>query len=390
MKILLCVKNFSIDEKSSWLTDDICQYFDETGYGVHVLFLDVKGNAKKGIYKKFGRTTVYCYPLSKNRSKVIKVSEIIGAWVFFLSNVRKIKPDFILNFTMFSFFSPVVCLLRVIDKRVHIAGIVWDFYPFHFIDIGKMKNGIVSSALYYLEKREFLSANSLYYMSDANRRFSEKYFPGVEKIPAKVLGLWRTNHTELSRRKDVRKESAALHVMFGGQLTNGRGVDQILDAAKLTKTDTIINIIGGGSEFSAIESRIYAENIVKVNLRSSLPREQYIDELSKCDLGLVVTVPGNTVSFPSKYLDYVMQAIPIVVSVEETSDFSEFVTNVVGCGISCKVGDPVELARVLDECFSKKNELVAMGNNGYEYYLRNLQTKTVARKIKFKVDESFD
>jgi hypothetical protein len=106
-----------------------------------------------------------------------------------------------------------------------------------------------------------------------------------------------------------------------------------------------------------------------------------MDEIAKAHIGLVVTVEADTVSFPSKFLDYCTQAIPIIAAVEEMSDFDEFVVKKARCGYSTPVGDSVALARLLDKCAKNKNELVTMGEKGYQYYKANLQTHIVARGI---------
>jgi len=114
-------------------------------------------------------------------------------------------------------------------------------------------------------------------------------------------------------------------VVFGGQITEGRGIDEMLIVAAIAergRPDLAFLFVGDGRLVPLIEQRI-ASGLSNVFLKSRLAREDYLVLLSACDLGLIATVPQvDSTSFPTKTIDYLRASLPIVAAVEETSDYA--------------------------------------------------------------------
>jgi glycosyltransferase involved in cell wall biosynthesis len=116
-------------------------------------------------------------------------------------------------------------------------------------------------------------------------------------------------------------------IVFGGQITEGRGVEDMLGVAEIAqkrRPDLAFLFIGDGRLVSMIEERIGSggDNVL---LRRRVPRDEYLSVLRGCDVGLVATVKGvDSFSFPTKTIDYLRAALPIVAAVEDKSDYREF------------------------------------------------------------------
>src|SRR5690606_34865777 len=92
-------------------------------------------------------------------------------------------------------------------------------------------------------------------------------------------------------------------VVFGGQITEGRGIDEILataDIAPQSRSDIAFLLIGQGRLADEVRNRI-SQGAVNVIYRERIPRIDYLSLVAACDVGLVVTVRNVDVpTFPSK------------------------------------------------------------------------------------------
>jgi glycosyltransferase involved in cell wall biosynthesis len=129
--------------------------------------------------------------------------------------------------------------------------------------------------------------------------------------------------------------------VFGGQITEGRGVDEMLAVAAMAdrvRPDLAFLFVGDGRLVPLIEQRI-ASGANNVLLRQRLVREDYLTLLSACDLGLIATVPQvDSASFPTKTIDYLRAGLAIVAAVEKASDYPAFLARW-NIGISVPAGD---------------------------------------------------
>jgi glycosyltransferase involved in cell wall biosynthesis len=103
-------------------------------------------------------------------------------------------------------------------------------------------------------------------------------------------------------------------------------------------------VIGDGPLFSEVQSNanlLFPFLIVKKKVN----RKAYQELLSSVDMGIVCTVDGVDVpTFPSKVLDYMALSLPVVASVEKTTDFGQFIINF-NCGLVSYAGSPDSLAK---------------------------------------------
>jgi glycosyltransferase involved in cell wall biosynthesis len=112
--------------------------------------------------------------------------------------------------------------------------------------------------------------------------------------------------------------------VFGGQLVEGRGFEQMLgaaDAAGSQGSRLIFLFIGDGRLAPMVRER--AERQANIVWLPATSRSAYGELLGACDVGMVATVPGvSSFSIPSKTVDYLRAGLPIVAAVEPGSDFA--------------------------------------------------------------------
>jgi glycosyltransferase involved in cell wall biosynthesis len=117
-------------------------------------------------------------------------------------------------------------------------------------------------------------------------------------------------------------------ILFGGQIAEGRGIEDLLDMARLARRqrpDLLFLLIGEGRLEPLVRAYVHngGDN---VRLHPPVPRDSYLEIAAACDLGLVATLGDTGVpTFPSKTIDYLRVGLPIAASIEATTDYGDFV-----------------------------------------------------------------
>jgi len=136
--------------------------------------------------------------------------------------------------------------------------------------------------------------------------------------------------------------------VFGGQLISGRGIEDILEAASIVKRDGAefsLIFIGKGPKASEIQAK-RAVSAVDLRVLDSLPRNQYLELLSACDVGLVTTLNVNVPTFPSKTLDYLQTGTTILASVDASTDYGTFIEQT-GVGVQVPAGNLAAIVQAM-------------------------------------------
>jgi glycosyltransferase involved in cell wall biosynthesis len=170
------------------------------------------------------------------------------------------------------------------------------------------------------------------------RRFKVKPGQAVRVTPvwSDVAPIPEADRQTVRRWHDLPEDRPI--AVFGGQIVEGRGFDQMLAAAAAAHeagSPLVFLFVGDGR----LASRLQAEARDNVLWRPALPREAYLELLGACDVGMVATVPGVTsFSIPSKTIDYLRAGLPVVCAVEPGSDFSALLEGY-GVGRAVSFGD---------------------------------------------------
>jgi glycosyltransferase involved in cell wall biosynthesis len=113
--------------------------------------------------------------------------------------------------------------------------------------------------------------------------------------------------------------------IFGGQFCEGRGIEQMIAAARLGEqagAPTLYLFMGDGRLRPMIERA--AEECANIRIEPPVRRADYLSVVGACDVGMVATVKEFTSwAFPSKTIDYLRAGIPVVTAVEPGSDYPE-------------------------------------------------------------------
>ena len=236
---------------------------------------------------------------------------------------------------------------------------IWDFFPEHHHEIGRIPGGLALRIAHSWEQRLLKQFTAIICTLPANARYLHQRFNLRPEQRVLVTPIWGdttpippVNRADVRRRYQLPADGPI--AVFGGQLVEGRGFEQMLgaaDRALMTGSSLSYVFVGDGRLAPMIQDR--ARRQANVFHRPAVTRADYLELLGACDVGMVATVPGVTsFAIPSKTVDYLRAGLPIIAAVERGNDFIRILEDY-GVGAGVPFGEPemfhVEAERLAGE-----------------------------------------
>lgn len=391
LRIVVLVSKFDISGQKPYLTDELCAALQEQGHTVDVIFLDwYREHGGESIFSKDGLTVHLVTPAGGREGILPKIIQ----WVFSSFRVARYYKkhfcrdahDLLISFSPSIIFAATLLWLRArIKNRLLIQ---WDFFPFHQAQIGLLpfrwmisfSAAVETTLLNTFSYIGCMSPRNVAYLRN-NYKLSPAVKSGVLPIWAKVRPKPAVMRSEIRMRYGVPED--AVIAVFGGQVAAGRGVEDLVEIAKFSRENYSplrIVVIGTGPRMQWLleESAKLGGYLIVL---PPVPRNEYLELIASCDIGLVLTVPNVDIpSFPSKVLDYCCVGIPVAAAVESSTDFGEFIV-AEGLGQFCEAGKPVVLFEILSRLSADPELMIEMGGNSRRCYENYFDVRTVAVSI---------
>ena len=375
MRILMLCSKFSLVPGDDYLTNELAEALVAEGHKVQVVLLDWVASASAAS-RRIGLPSgldVLALPSWAMRGFGAQV-ERGTKWTLSPILAQRAFTDALSGhqFDLLIAFSPACTMsaqiryaLRRLCRRSYL--VIWDFFPFHHRSIGLITNPLVFRIARQLEEGLIRRFDVIGCMSPMNETYLRRNYRLRPTQRTALLPIWGPNTQPEPKPRDAVRSSMNLPldkkiVVFGGQLTEGRGVEDVLAAAALARRhfpDLVFLFIGSGRLAGLVRSAIKsgADNVVYLE---RIPRASYLDVLTACDAGLVCTVRDVDVpTFPSKIIDYLRAGLPVVASVEASTDFAAFVEKE-GLGVSCLAGDAEGLRAAVSSLIADAQRLAKM------------------------------
>jgi len=348
MKILMLTTWFPVDPARRTLPNELADAFVRAGHEIDITVIewnsnDIKSAQQKDISDPAEYEVKRYLPLDvkvfgKSISLMLRwfCSSIQTTW-HSISKARSNDYDVIICYMPLSLMWATV-ISSFMNSKAKRYLILWDFYPFHHYMIGLLPSMVLTKILAKFENLLLRRIDVIGCMSQANITFLKNNYRLKKTQKVEVLPIW--GEPGLIKKADRRKTRLMYELpldrpiaVFGGTLSKGRGLGDILAAASLAhknKNDICFLIIGDGPLREHIEAA--ANKIPTLIYRSGISRTDYQSLLTTCDCGVVATMRDtNMPTFPSKTIDYLKANIPIIASTEATTDYATFIEeNLVG------------------------------------------------------------
>jgi len=336
MRILMAAMRYPIEPGHSFLTTELADALCDVGHDVEVLHLDWEapnGGTVEELQGAGGQRVIRCTPRWISGAGTL----VRHASKFVLSGrqaAQVARQAFDLqSFDAVIMWMPALAFgsLARLAKEAGIPNrllIVWDFFPDHYREIGRIPAGPISAIARRREQALLRHFTAIFCTFERNAKYLRKHYALHDGQTVHVTPIWcDTTPLTLPERTTMRTrhdlpEDAPLAV-FGGQLTAGRGFDQMLAAADLAAQEhSPLQFLFVGEGPFADRLRQRAEQGGNVHYRPGMSRQTYLDLISACDVGMVATVSGVTsYAFPSKTLDYLRAGLPVAAAVEPGNEF---------------------------------------------------------------------
>lgn len=396
MRVLLLCTKFSLIESDPWLTNELADALQLAGHEVTVGCLDwsAAGNSPTaelitgaGVRVIVMSPVVTRSPLSSLNKGLKWALSSVQAYRTLRKLLRNEKFDLLIG------FSPAVTMavpILMLTRQLHTKSflIQWDFFPFHHRQIGLISSPIAFHAARAAETLLIRRFDTIGCMSPANVDYLHAHYNLLPVQRVCVLPIWAKE----TRLNEIDSDAVRLKyelprtrpiVIFGGQLAPGRGLEDLLKMAEVAEgaNSPLSFLIMGSGPLEVLVKAYIGRGHHNLRWVPRVPRSEYLEVIGACDVALVCTVRDVDVpTFPSKTLDYLRSGLPIVASVEKSTDYSVFLeSNAVG--ISVEAGEPSKLKEAIEELINDKARYRLMRRNGPDCFNRNFEVTHVARKL---------
>jgi glycosyltransferase involved in cell wall biosynthesis len=355
MRVLMITMQYPTGPGQSYLTTELADALVAAGHEIEVLHLDWSASRTDAVQEfrtTSGVRVVRCAP-----RHISGFGSLVQAGTKFLLSGRHAANVARQHFDLSAFdaaitwmpATAIASLVNLLEPSgiFHRLLFIWDFFPNHHHEIGRIPSGPALWIARAWERRLIANFTSIICTMRANADYLRRNFPIRPDQRVLTMPIWGNasmlgpvDRTAIRRRHGLPlKEPVAV---FGGQLVEGRGFDQMLDAADIALAQgspLTFLFVGDGPLAARIRHR--SETQPNILYHPALSRDDYLQLLGACDVGMVATVPGvSSFSFPSKTIDYLRASLPIVASVEQGSAFTDILARY-RVGGAVPFGDPV-------------------------------------------------
>lgn len=295
------------------------------------------------------------------------------------------KPDIVLISSppLFCAFSTgLVCFLR----RIPFILEVRDLWPTSLIELGAIKNGLIKSLMFWMERFLYHKAYKIITLTKGIKNYLLKIGILDQKLAFIHCGVDFTKiHPDYNAAITIRNQYGWNNkkiVMYFGALGEANNIDVIIRAAGNLKynKDIVFVLIGDGIRREKIIQDVANLKLENVLILPALPKNESRKFLSAADMCIVSLKDLNLFkgAIPTKLIDYMACARPVLCGVRGEAE--EIVRNA-KCGYVFNPNDEKQLVHYLLKILNDKEKSIEIGKNGYNYAIKNFSIEKMQQSF---------
>ncbi|MDP4678765.1 MAG: glycosyltransferase family 4 protein [Cyclobacteriaceae bacterium] len=349
----------------------------------HEVTVVAPGNGKKGICVENGIPVLRVQTLPiKNVPNYLKgISNVLLPFQFerALNQFYKEKSfDLIISPTPpITLVDLAAKLKRKFEARFYL--VLRDIFPQNAVDLGFMKKeGLLHRYFRRKEAKLYREADYIGCMSQGNIDYIKKHNPEVSAEKLHELKNYQKPYEGFGSDSDFIKKKYRITdkfvVVFGGNMGKPQQLENVLALAEsvIQIPDIVFLLLGEGVQMNKIEAEAKAKGLTNINIQRTIPKQEYQDLLSVCDVGLISLHKDFTIpNIPSKALDYFNVGIPVLASLDSATDFGKILDEE-QCGLWSYSGEQNNLIKNLNNLYQSAELRLMMGTNGRKYFQQKL------------------
>ncbi len=264
---------------------------------------------------------------------------------------------------------------------------VQDLQPDAAVELGMLKPGVLTRALYGLERMNYRLADQISTISEGMKR--KILTKGVPEEKMIVFRNWANDDVvrPLNRMTKLRREwglaGSDFVVLYAGNLGRKQGLDSLLDAAVLLGdcSDIRIVIVGDGAEQPELVKQARKLALANVSFHPLQPIERLSELLATADVSVIPQKRAVTdIVLPSKLCNILASGRPVVAAAPPTSDLA-MVLKDGDCGTLVDPEDAGQLASAIRALAHDPTRRAEASVNARRYAEQHLLQSAVIRRF---------
>lgn len=300
----------------------------------------------------------------------------------FLAAIKKYLGG--VEFGLILYSTPPVTFAKVIRylKKTQAAPtylMLKDIFPQNAVDLGMFgENSLIHKYFRRKERKLYSISDNIGCMSQANVDYLLAHNRDIPPTKAHVLPNSikpRDYPVEAENRGRIRAShgipSDAVVFMYGGNMGKPQDIPFVVQCLRKTAKldDCCFVMCGTGSEYHLLDKFVSEVKPSNVAVIPGLPKQEYDELLSACDVGLLFLDHRFTIpNFPSRMLSYMEQAKPVLACTDPNTDVGKVIING-GFGWWCESNDASGFSKKIADIENEREMLSKYGNRAREYLL---------------------
>lgn len=396
--LFLTMSTMVKDIKSSGIYNDLIRKFRDEGHEVYIIYPNERRSGLPTTLTEEGG--VHCLAVrTLNVQKTNIIEKGIGQLLLEIQFKSALKDFFgEIKFDLILYSTPPITFNKIIKYAKKKSGketltylLLKDIFPQNAVDLGMLNKTGVKGFLYnmFRKKEEELYNISDYIgcMSPANVEYILKHNPSINKDKVEIApnscdipsNIDIKNKENIRRKYDLPIDKPIF--IYGGNMGKPQGIQFIIECLQAVKNrnDCHFLLVGDGTEYSKLETFIKEYKPKAISIFRKLPKEDYDNLASACDIGLIFLDYRFTIpNYPSRLLSYLIGKKPIIAVTDPNCDTGT-IAEANGYGFYCPSNSVESFVNVINKILS--SNIKQMGENGYNFFLNNYTTEKTYNTI---------
>ena len=386
MNVLFLTMAQMLDINNYGIYTDLMRKFTNQGHNVHIA-TPLQRRTKLDTHTIDNDNVHILGIKTLNVTKTNAIEQGVGQILLeyqFINAIKKYWNN--THFDLILYSTPPITFTNVIKhlKQKYPTAVTYlllkDIFPQNALDLGMLtKKGIKGLLYSFFRKKEkelYRISDHIGCMSPANTKYVLEHNPQIPHNKVEIapnscdlIPLCEYNRNDILQQYGLPTDKIIL--IYGGNLGKPQGIPFLIECLKANANHPKCHfvIIGNGTEYNKIKTWTQQANPSSVSLFASLPKEEYNQLASACDVGLIFLDYRFTIpNYPSRLLSYLTQRKPIIAATDNNCDLG-YIAEANGFGFWCPSNSVAEFNKALEKIIN--NDLDAMGKQGYQFYLNN-------------------
>lgn len=386
------------------------RFLERDGYDVYIIGASYLHYSKQNLIEGRDRYIIKEYPDLKyifiktssytNNTGIKRFySNFQFAWRLFRLRKRLPKPDIVVHNTRIPCDFEILFAAK--SLKAHYITETWDLWPLGFATTGLLKNnGLLMRLFYSIEKYMYAKAEyNIFTLAGGKQYISDHGWDLEHGGPIDLNHVYYINNgidlEDFERyKKEYQlnipelKDPNTFKVLYLGSISYANGVNEILETAKLFKTDDHVSflIFGDGTERKMLEEKVKREHIETVHFLNKWVEIKYVPFIISCsDINLLNYTPTGEMKYggsQGKLFQYLAAGKPIVSNNIIGYDIVQFF----GAGVSENIKTPVQYKDIICSIMNDRDKYDKMSAMAKEA-AKDFDFKSLYTKFKVVIDK---